>query len=131
MTLTIVHTSWDNPDMTYGWIWHIPVYATLGNSHYRIFIPLFYSEWLKVIAVLKKFTITCMYHIITSMYFLFFLFFLTKQASPSLLVVLVTFWKMALCYNGIFHFTLKSHMHAIYRFSYIKLNLLNLIIWLL
>ncbi len=35
-------------------------------------------------------------------------FFLnTKQVSPSLLVVLVTFWKIALCYNGLFHFTLK------------------------
>ncbi len=48
-----------------------------------------------------------------------FLFFFTKQASPSLLVFLVTFWKIALCYNGLFHITLKRHMHAIYRLSYI------------
>ncbi len=58
----------------------------------------------------------------------FFFFFLTKQALPSLLEVLVTFWKIALCYNGIFHFTLTTHMYAIYRLSYIKLNLLNLIL---
>ncbi len=48
----------------------------------------------------------------------FFFFFFTKQASSSLLVVLVTFWKIALCYNGLFHFTLKSEMHAIHMLVY-------------
>ncbi len=41
------------------------------------------------------------------------------------------FWKIALCYNSLFHFTLKCHMHVLYRLSYIKLNLLNLILLLL
>ncbi len=34
-------------------------------------------------------------------------FFFAKQASPSLLVLLVIFWKIAWSYNGLFHFTLK------------------------
>ncbi len=46
----------------------------------------------------------------------------TKKASPSLLVVVVIFRKIDGCYNGLFHFILKCHMHAIYRLSYIKLN---------
>ncbi len=37
-------------------------------------------------------------------------------------MILVIFWKVAWCYNGLFHFTVKCHMDAIY-FGSVSLSL--------
>ncbi len=59
---------------------------------------------------------------------IFFSFFFTKQALPSLLLILVTFGEIALCYNGLLHITLKFRWkEIIYKIKLIKLDTLIIV----
>ncbi len=45
------------------------------------------------------------------------LFFFNNQPSPLFMVIVIFFGKKTLCYTVLFHFTVKFHMHTIYKSS--------------